>query len=185
MERTRLRVGFASGVTPDRWGRTWDRRHPHDRLDLVPLADRDGVLLLRARELDLCFVRLPVDRDGLHVIPLYDEQPVVLASREHPVSTYDEVDVADLADEVLLLGPGDALTREALRAALDRVAADAGVMVVPMSLARLHHRRDVAAVPVTGVPTSGVGLAWLRDGDDERIDDFIGVVRGRTENSSR
>jgi hypothetical protein len=43
----------------------------------------------------------------------------------------------------------------------------------------------VVHVPVSGVPTSSVGLAWLRDADDERIEMFIGVVRGRTANSSR
>jgi DNA-binding transcriptional LysR family regulator len=72
-----------------------------------------------------------------------------------------------------------------LREAVESVAADAGIVIVPLSLARLHHRRDVVSVPVTGVPTSAVGLAWLRDADDERIETFIGVVRGRTVNSSR
>ena len=55
----------------------------------------------------MCLVRLPVDRDGLHLIPLYDEQPVVVVSREHPVAAYDEIDVADLADEHLLQDPDD------------------------------------------------------------------------------
>jgi hypothetical protein len=56
---------------------------------------------------------------------------------------------------------------------------------VPMSLARLHHRKDVVHVPVTGVPTTKVGLAWLVDNDDERVQTFIGVVRGRSAHSSR
>ena len=54
-----------------------------------------------------------------------------------------------------------------------------------MSVARLHHRKDVVAVPVTGVPTTKVGLAWLRDTDDDRVETFVGVVRGRTANTSR
>ena len=53
----------------------------------------------------MCLVRLPVDRDGLHLIPLYDEQPVVVVAKEHPVAAYDEIDVADLADEHLLQDP--------------------------------------------------------------------------------
>jgi DNA-binding transcriptional LysR family regulator len=72
-----------------------------------------------------------------------------------------------------------------MRQAVESVAAEAGIVIVPMSLARLHSRRDVVAVQVTGVPTTSVGLAWLRDADDERIETFIGVVRGRTANSSR
>jgi hypothetical protein len=30
-----------------------------------------------------------------------------------------------------------------------------------------------------------VGLVWLRDDDDPLVEEFIGIVRGRTTNSSR
>jgi DNA-binding transcriptional LysR family regulator len=197
-----FRVGFAAGVTPDKWSRAWAARMPGSRLELVPLADRDGVAMLHAGELEMCLVRLPVEREGLHLIPLYDEQPVVVVAKDHPVAAYDAIDVTDLSEEHLLQDPDDVpswrdvATEVAdgsrfpvppipLREAVESVAADAGIVIVPLSLARLHHRRDVVSVPVTGVPTSAVGLAWLRDADDERIETFIGVVRGRTVNSSR
>ncbi|MFL6131846.1 MAG: LysR family substrate-binding domain-containing protein [Nocardioidaceae bacterium] len=197
-----FRVGFVAGVMPDKWARIWADRTPHCPLVLVPLADQDGIALLRAGDLEMCLVRLPVDREGLHLIPLYDEEPVVVVSKEHPVAAYDVIDVADLSEEHLLQHPDDVPAwREvatevadgsrfpvppmSLRQAVESVAADAGIVIVPMSLARLHSRRDVVHVPVSGVPTSSVGLAWLRDADDERIEMFIGVVRGRTANSSR
>ena len=199
---SRFRVGFVRGVTPDKWSRAWADRMPRRPLELVPLEDRDAVSLVRSGELDMCLVRLPVDRDGLHLIPLYDEQPVVVVSSEHPVAAYDEIDVAELADEHLLQDPDDVpewrdlggevttgsrhpVPPMTLRQTVESVAADAGVVVLPMSVARLHHRRDVRAVKVTGVPVSQVGLVWLRDADDDRIETFIGVVRGRTANSSR
>lgn len=199
---TAFRVGFAPGVMPDKWGRTWAERMPRRPLDLVPVGDRDGVAMVRAGELDMCFLRLPVDREGLHLIPLYDEQPVVVVAREHPVAAYDEIDVGDLADEHLLQDPDSVLAwrdvatevrdgtrypvpEMTLRQAVESVAAEAGIVVVPMSLARLHHRKDVVAVRVTGVPTTKVGLTWRVDNDDERVQAFIGVVRGRTANSSR
>lgn len=197
-----FRVGFVPGVMPDKWGRTWAERMPRRPLDLVPLGDGDGVAMVRAGELDMCFVRLPVDRDGLHLIPLYDEQPVVVVAREHPVAAYEEIDVGDLADEHLLQDPDtvpawrDVATEVrdgtrhpvpamTLRQAVESVAAEAGIVVVPLSLARLHHRKDVVAVRVTGVPTTKVGLTWRVDDEDERVQAFIGVVRGRTANSSR
>jgi DNA-binding transcriptional LysR family regulator len=197
-----FRVGFAAGVMPDKWARVWADRMPRSPLVLVPLGEQDGIALLRAGDLEMCLVRQPVDREGLHLIPLYDEQPVVVVSKEHPVAAYDAIDVADLADEHLLQDPDDVpawrdLAAEVAdgtrfpvppmswREAVESVAADAGIVIVPMSLARLHSRRDVVHVPVTGVPTSSVGLVWLRDAEDERIETFIGVVRGRTANSSR
>lgn len=197
-----FRVGFVPGVMPDKWGRTWAERMPRRPLDLVPLGDGDGVAMVRAGELDMCFVRLPVDREGLHLIPLYDEQPVVVVAREHPVAAYEEIDVGDLADEHLLQDPDtvpawrDVATEVwdgtrhpvpamTLRQAVESVAAEAGIVVVPLSLARLHHRKDVMAVRVNGVPTTKVGLTWRVDDEDERVQAFIGVVRGRTANSSR
>ena len=150
----------------------------------------------------MAFVRLPVDRDGLHVIPLYREVPVVVVSKEHPVAAYDEIPVADLADEHLLQDPDDVpawrdvateiregtrypVPEMSLRQAVESVAAQAGIVVVPMSVARLHHRKDVVAVPVIGVEESQVGLAWPVEADDPRVETFIGIVRGRTERSSR
>jgi DNA-binding transcriptional LysR family regulator len=202
-DRSGFRVGFVPGVTPDKWSRAWAERMPRRPLTLVPLDEGvDGVALLRAGELAMCLVRLPVDTDGLHLIPLYDERPVVVVSGEHPVAAYDEIDVAELADEHLLQDPDtvpawrDLATEVSqgsrhpvpamtTRQAVESVAADAGVLVLPMSVARLHHRKDVVAVPVTGVPTTKVGLAWLREADDDRVETFVGVVRGRTANTSR
>jgi DNA-binding transcriptional LysR family regulator len=197
-----FRVGFATGVMPDKWARVWSERMPRRALDLVPLKDRDGVAMVRSGELHMCLVRLPVDREGLHLIPLYDEQPVVVVAKEHPVAAYAEIDVADLADEHLLQDPDDVpewrdLAVEvrdgsrhpvpplSLREAVESVSADAGIVIVPMSVARLHHRKDVVAVPVNGVPTTKVGLTWPVDADDDRFEAFIGVVRGRRATSTR
>ena len=175
-----FRVAFVTGVTPDKWARRWRERVRDVPLELLPVEPEHQLDGVRSGEADMAFVRLPVDREGLHVIPLYAEVPVVVVSREHPVAAYDEIPVADLEDEHLLEVPP-----MSPRQALDVVAADAGVVILPMSVARLHHRKDVVAVPVTGVEESRVGLAWLRDRDDAQIETFVGIVRGRTERSSR
>ena len=54
-----------------------------------------------------------------------------------------------------------------------------------MSVARLHARKDVTYRPVSDLPPTTVGLAWLVDNDDPRVQTFIGIVRGRSVNSSR
>ena len=72
-----------------------------------------------------------------------------------------------------------------LEQAIEVAASGAGIVIVPMSLARHHQRKDVRYRPVTGVAESQVGLSWLVDTEDPRVETFIGIVRGRTERSSR
>jgi DNA-binding transcriptional LysR family regulator len=65
------------------------------------------------------------------------------------------------------------------------VAAGVGIVVVPMSLARLHHRKDAEHRTLTDGPSSTVALVWPADDPSALVDAFIGIVRGRTANSSR
>jgi len=191
-----FRVAFVTGVTPDKWAGVWRRRESVTRLELIPVVQATQRAVLDDATADMCFVRLPLDRQGLHVIPLYREVPVVVVPKDHVVTAYDEIPLADLADEQLVYGdvPGWSELATAaplpfpemtVRDAIEVVASGTGIVIVPMSVARLHHRKDVAYRPVTGVPQSQIGLAWLADNDDPRIETFIGIVRGRTENSSR
>jgi DNA-binding transcriptional LysR family regulator len=196
-----LRVAFVPGVTPDKWTRIWKERVRQVPLELLPIEQVEQVEVLRTGRADMVFVRLPIERDGLHVIPLYRETPVVVVSKEHPVAAFDEVSVRDLADEYLLQDPDsvpewreiaahrlvDDVPRPVLtvKQAIETAAAGTGIVIVPLSLARLHHRKDVVHRPVTDVAESEVGLAWPTTSDDARIETFIGIVRGRTERSSR
>ncbi len=176
-----LRVAFVPGVTPDKWARIWAERMPRDPLELLPVPDEDQTQVLYDGRAEMSFVRLPVDDERLHVIPLYTEVPVVVAPQGHFVEAADEVTLDDLADELTHRVPP--LTA---KEAVETVAAGVGVVVLPMSLARLHHRKDVVHRPVSDGPQSRVGLAWRRDlEDDERVEVFIGVVRGRRPGSSR
>jgi hypothetical protein len=54
-----------------------------------------------------------------------------------------------------------------------------------MSLARLHHRKDADYRPLRDAPASSVALAWLAGRTTPEVEAFVGIVRGRTPNSSR
>lgn len=188
-----FRVAFVAGVTPDKWARAWrDRSRVPLELSLVDQAEQETVL--RNGDADMCLVRLPVDRTGLHLIKLYDEVPVVVVPLEHPATAYDEIALADLTDEQLVYGevPEWAPTVAQLewpamsaKDAIEVVASGNGIVVVPMSVARLFQRKDVAYRPLTDVAETSIGLAWLIDRDREDTQEFVGCVRGRTTNSSR
>jgi DNA-binding transcriptional LysR family regulator len=188
-----LRVGFVTGTTPDKWARAW-RQQRRGPLTLVPVTEEDQEDVVRRGEVDMALVRLPVDTDDLHCVRLYDELPVVVAGRSHLVAAADQVTLADLVDEQLVRphASGWRPTRDQLawppmseREAIEAVAAGTGVVIVPMSVGRLFHRKDVVVREVTDLPPTTVALVWPRERDDERTQAFVGVVKGRTANSTR
>lgn len=189
-----FRVGFVTGATPDKWARTWRERYARDPLELVPVSQEEQEDRIREGTLDMTLVRLPIDRDGLHCIPLYDELPVAVIGSEHLLTLADDVTTADLADEQLVLPHSSGWTPDAdqlawpemtVKDAVEVVASGTGVVIVPMSIARLHHRKDVTYRVVTDLPATKIGLAWLLDNEDPWVQRFIGIVRGRSERSSR
>jgi hypothetical protein len=193
-----FRLLVVPGVVIDRWRQTWIERRPEVRLELVPADPAEAPGRLPA-DADAALLRLPVDREKLHAIPLYTEQSVVLAHRDHVLHAADELTVAEVLDlgEPLLRPlddalpwetppPADAPERpETTATAVEWVAAEVGLLIVPQSLARLHHRRDVKYKPVTDAPASTVALAWPIDGHTDLVEEMIGIVRGRTANSTR
>jgi hypothetical protein len=137
---------------------------------------------------DVVIARLPVAGEGVHSIALYEEQPVVVVSRDHEITAVAEISLDELT--TLLDGRMQqvAPTPTGGREAVELVAAGVGAVLLPQSLARLWSRKDVDSRPVTGAPTTTVALVWRTDLPPERaalVEEFVGVVRGRTANSSR
>jgi DNA-binding transcriptional LysR family regulator len=184
-------------VTPGKWVRTWQERLPDVPLDLIVASAAEAVEALRGGAADAALVRLPIDRTGLSAIPLYTETSVVVVPKDHEVTAVDEVSVRELADYIVLHPLDDSLEWESppglpaierpakVADAIELVAAGVGLLVVPQSLARLHHRKDLTYRPMTDAPQSRVALAWPEAQTTDLMEEFIGIVRGRTVNSSR
>ncbi|AEG45187.1 LysR family transcriptional regulator substrate-binding protein [Isoptericola variabilis] len=218
-ERETFRLAYVPGATPGRWARTWRDRLPDVALELVPVEAADAVATLHDGAADAAILRLPVDKTVLSAIPLYEELPVVVVSRDHLLAATEpdeHVTYADVADDVVWLARDDVLFAGAgagagadlpgrppepyddgsgalvepeppatTSDAIAWVASGAGVTIVPMSLARLHHRKDVTYRVLDGGPTAPVGLAWVTDRTTDLVEEMVGIVRGRTANSSR
>ncbi|MET8679745.1 LysR substrate-binding domain-containing protein [Streptomyces sp. NPDC004647] len=196
-ESRSFRLAYVPGVTPTKWVRIWNERLPEVPLTLVAVPAAEAPDLLRSGGADAGFVRLPIDRTDLSAIPLYTETTVVVVPKDHVVTAVDEVSAEDLADDIVLHPLDDTLEweRRPGRPANERpattadavalVAAGVGLLVVPQSLARLHHRKDLTYRPVSDAPESRIALSWPEDETTDMVEDFIGIVRGRTVNSSR
>lgn len=191
-----FRLGVVAGATPGKWIDAWKERMPRVPLELVPIAVTDQRAAID--DLDAALVRLPLDDGALHVIALYDEVPVVVASVDSHLLAAEELTVADLDGEVVIglvddaFGPLDlpgtvpaAFAALPTEDAIATAASGVGIVVVPMSLARLHHRKDAEYRVLADGPTSTVALAWPRERTTIDVETFVGIVRGRTANSSR
>lgn len=157
--------------------------------------------------------REPASADGekYHSIRLYEELPVVILPVDHVLTVLDEVPVEELAEEFLLQPASDIPAYEEVSRAwresvgrivpegltdketIELVAAGVGLYIVPMSIARFYHRKDLTYRPVAGLDTYPVHLVWPRAPKGEPrseelealLQDFIGIVRGRTATSER
>jgi len=170
-------VGHVPGVTLTKWRTIWADRFRRVPLEVVDVAEPDVRDSLVAGTVDLCFARLPVDTSGFHSIRLWDEVPAVWVAKDHPISLYGSVTLADLAGETVLATVDDD--------SLSQVTVGEAVLRVPLAVARSHSRRDLAHRPITDAPTTTIALLWRVDNENPLIDEFVGIVRGRGASSSR
>ncbi|GAA11001.1 LysR family substrate-binding domain-containing protein [Gordonia alkanivorans] len=200
-----FRLAYVPGVTPGKWVRIWEERQPDVPLELVALEVAECAGAIAQGSVQMAITRLPDalrhgDAGPHHTIELYEETTVVVVPKDHVLTAGDELTLADLADEQILWPldepatgfddpagrPGTAVEHrpETTGDAIELVAAGIGALLVPQSLARLHHRKDLVYRPVTDAPTGTVGLLWPAP-TTELAEEFIGIVRGRKATSSR
>ena len=145
-----------------------------------PLLDK-----LRAGDLDMGVLALPVDTDGLDSMPLYDESFTLAVPANHPLADKDKVRVEDLKGEkLLLLEDGHCLRDQALevcsrvRVSEDQdyratsletlrqmVAAGHGVTLLPQLAAEtpVGVARGLRVKPfVKPTPVRTIGAVWRR-----------------------
>jgi DNA-binding transcriptional LysR family regulator len=177
-----LRIAFAPGVTVGKWTRRWQERHPELPLEVFPADEGEGVVVLADGRATLSFVRLPVDRERLSVIRLYGEIAVLVVPRDSDLAGLESLPEARVAELVKVASYSP---ERSVKDAVALVAAGVGFLRLPHSLARLHARKDVVAVPIEGADETEIAICWLRDETTELVEEFVGIVRGRTEASSR
>ncbi|WP_273732435.1 LysR family substrate-binding domain-containing protein [Mycolicibacterium septicum] len=192
-----LTLGYVPGGTPAKWARIWAERHPDVPLQLCAVDAADAADAVRAGTVDLALLRPSADMSGLALIPLYEETTVAVVPTDHLLSAADEITAADLDGEPTLLPLDDAVAwasapgtpvdhrPETTKDAIELVAAGMGALIVPQSLARLYHRKDLTYRPIADAPTCPVSLAFPEGPQPELVEEFIGIVRGRKPSSSR
>jgi DNA-binding transcriptional LysR family regulator len=164
---------------------------------LHTVAAADAVAAVREGTVDVALLRPPADTSGLSVIPLYDETTVAVVPIDHILTAADTINAADLDGEPILLPRDDVVAwagapgspadhrPETTEDAIELVAAGLGALIVPQSVARLYHRKDLTYRPITDAPTCPVALVFPEGIQSALVDEFVGIVRGRKPGSSR
>ncbi|WP_225729513.1 MULTISPECIES: LysR family transcriptional regulator [unclassified Nocardia] len=186
-------VGFMPGLIVTEPVRALRERHPGLTVELVRTTWDDQVEVIRDGRVDAGFVRMPIDRHGLRVRPLYTEPRVVVLAADHRLAGKESVEIADLADERLSQDPDavpewrDIATRprdaapvfRSVEEKLEHVAAGYGIVVLPLSVATFYTRPDIAYVPVRGLAPNQVCLAWAVERRDPLFDEFAELAAAR------
>ncbi|WP_049557017.1 LysR family transcriptional regulator [Nonomuraea sp. SBT364] len=198
-----LRVGFLATPTEVVTGSVlaFESRHPGSEVELVEIPLSDPFGRLRAGQVDVAFTLLPVDEpdlatgEGLNCVPYQ-----LGVSVRHPLAGRAGIGAEELAGVPLigLDGPAPRLWRERVapsvtpsgqpiplagtvatnQEGLTQVALGRGGMLFCTPTAAHHSRPDVRFVPVTGLPPSVLGLAWVKAAESAAIRAFAEAAAG-------
>lgn len=189
-----LRLTFATGTEPGKWFDRFRTNTAHGGLDTTDADDPIAVLL--AGEADLVLARLSKDSpdpridDGFFIVQLYDEARGIAVPKD---SVYHQVggDLTpdDVAEETVnyRISDNGVVDVPAVRAGLQVVAANVGVVIAPRPLLKVLAKKQVIPLGFDDptVPQTSIALVWRKEADSDAIQDFVGVAKGRTAQSSR
>ena len=146
---------------------------------------------------DVAFVHLPIDGDGLRLVPVRAEARVAVVPAGHPLADRASVSIADLADEPVIIQRGASEAWQAfhnvdprpdgrrprpgpavdnVEEKLEQVAAGRAISFVPASTAASVVHPGVRFVPVDDIPPIRVCLAWPDGRRSALIDDFVAGI---------
>jgi DNA-binding transcriptional LysR family regulator len=201
MINSRLRVGYpAAGVfeLPPLALRTFQERFPNVGVETVVASTGAHLEALRAKQLDVAFVRLGVlDRELMHFRTLQPEPLLLAVPEDHALAQLRVVPVGLLAGEPIILfphalepllyrylvtdvlgrsrvAPSVVLEATTLESACSAVAARLGVAFVGEPLTRIFAIPGVAYRPFAPPPPlSKLGVAWRQDATSNAIRWFL------------
>ena len=183
-----LTLSFITGTEPGKWFERFRERTRHGGLET--LDSDDALAEVLAGRAGLALTRLPDARvdDRFHVVELYPETPGVAFPKDsHLAAAEGALEPADLDGEIInwQLPENREVDAAAVRAALQIVAANVGVVIAPRPLLKVLSRKQIEHRELAGGAGTTIALVWPREGDSDEIQDFVGIARGRTANSSR
>ena len=160
----------------------------------------DGLAVLRADQIDLLFLMLPVEEPDLVTGPVVIREPRMLAvSARHPFARRDSVSLNDLARDKVLRAPtalpeyvqtawvphqtpdGQPIKHgpsfATIQEMLSLVGAGKGMYPAPAHMGRYYARPDVTYIPIIDAPPVEWAFTWRTAAETQRIRAFDQTAR--------
>jgi DNA-binding transcriptional LysR family regulator len=194
-----LTVGFFIGDPISRVVRAFRRERPEVDVAVVRIYWSDQSDVLFDGRADVVFAHLPIEEDGLTLVRLYSSPRLALLPATHRLAGAEEIELAELADDAVVMHRGATPAWEAWHNAdprpdgrrarpgptvanieekLEVVGAGEAISFVPNSVASaVHMPVDVVAIPVVDLPPTEVYLAFKTARRSSMVDAFVDTAR--------
>ena len=175
----RLVVGFRSGLTLTSAIRRFSDVQPDVTIETRRIEWDEQESALLGGQVDIAYVRRPIDEQGLELIPLFTEPRLAALPVRHPLAYSRSLTVAEIASERhlrYLESAGAGTTRAPLRSVeekLEFVASGEGIIVLPQSATIHYTRPDITYVPLSDAEPDEVLLAWPSSRRSQLLTIFI------------
>jgi DNA-binding transcriptional LysR family regulator len=193
-----LTIGFFIGDEFTSARKAFSVLYPDVAVNLRRIYWHDQTEVLLDGRADVAFVHLPVDDEGLELVPVRSEPRVAILPLSHPAAGKQEISIAELADDPVIIQrgaspgwhafhnvdprpdgrqprPGPAVDN--LEEKLQHVAAGRAISFLPASLAAVRVQPGIAYVPVTDIPPIKICLAWKAGPPSPLIAAFAACVK--------
>lgn len=197
--RAGLTVGFLVGDPIIALVRAFDAAHPDIDVDVERIYWSDQPAALLDDQVDVSFVHLPMDNDGLELARLYASPTMALLPAGHRLAGRAEVAIGELGDDPVVRHWGANPVWEArntvdprpdgkrprrgptvrnLEEKLEVVGTGRAISFVPASVtAAVQIPPEVTAIPVVDLPPTEVCLAWRADRRSAAVRDLVATAR--------
>jgi DNA-binding transcriptional LysR family regulator len=199
-ETGRIRVGFLSSIAISGLAellRAFRIRSPGVEVALRELPPQHQIDALKAGQIDVGFLRAPLDDPALRAETVRTEELVIALPADHPFAGDKRIALSKLAREPFVSFPrarGPAFFDQLMRLChdagftphivqeaaqldlLNLVAAGFGVAIVPASLRKMR-AGGLVFRPIVGAPKTDLLVAWRPDLSSAVVDEFLAAVR--------
>jgi len=196
--RAALAVGFFAGDPIIQLVRAFDATNRHTDIDVERIywSDQPGVLL--DDHIDISFVHLPMDDNGLDMAHLYSSPRLALLPGSHKLAGRSQIAIRELSDDPVIQhwgasplwdawhnvdprpdgrSPLRGPTARNLEEKIEAVGTGRAIGFVPASVtAAMRIPPEVTAIPVIDIPPTEVCLAWKADRRSEAIRDLVATA---------